>query len=209
MSGASSSSFDAGGLGEAEFLAALQALLPRGAAWPRDPGAAATRFLSAIAARMAALHARGVDLLERESDPAQAVELLAEWEASYGLPDPCVGEAQTIEQRRAALLSRIAEIGGQSRAYFRAVAATLGYEVTIEECRPFRIGASVVGEGLHGEDWIFTWRMRAPAVTVRAFGIGQSGVGEPLRAWGNEALECVMSRIRPAHTTLLYAYDES
>lgn len=193
-------------LSQAEFAAALLALLPRGLAWPREPDAVMVRALTGLAAAVAGLHRRAGDLSEVETDPARTVELLALWERAYGLPDPCVGDGQTLAQRRDALLARIAARGGQSRSYFIAIAAALGFEVTIEEFRPFRFGASAFGDPLQDQDWLFTWRVRAPEDTVRDFRFGESGFGEPFRIWGNAALECVLSRLAPAHTTVLYAY---
>ena len=78
---------DAPDLGEADFLAALQAYLPTGPAWPRDPDTIVTQILSGIARAQARLHARENQLLI-DLFPATTVELLPEWEASVGLPDP-------------------------------------------------------------------------------------------------------------------------
>jgi len=114
-----------------------------------------------------------------------------------------------IEQRRRALLARITARGGQSIAYFREVAAALGYEVTVEEFRPFRFGAGRFGDPLCGEAWAFAWRVRAPETTAQAFRFGRSAFGEPLRAWGNAQLECVLTRIKPAHSVLLFAYGSA
>ena len=194
------------GLDEAEFLAGLQALLPRGAAWPRDPDARLTGLLSGLAATQARQHARTGDLSERESDPALALETLPDWERSYGLPDPCTPLGATIQQRSAALLARIAARGGQSIAYFVEVAAALGYTITVEEFRPFRFGQGRFGTPICGPDWAFAWRVRAPETTVTPFRFGQSAFGEPLRVWGNERLECTLTRLKPAHTVIIFAY---
>lgn len=196
-------------LGEGDFLASLQALMPRGLAWPRDPEAGLTKLLAGLAATQARQHARTGDLSERESDPAQALELLTEWEAAYGLPDPCLPLNATIEQRRNALLARIAARGGQSIAYFTEVAAALGYAVTIEEFRPFRFGSGRFGAPIYGEAWAFAWRVRAPETTVTPFRFGRSAFGEPLRVWGNASFECVITRLKPAHTALIFAYGSS
>ncbi len=192
-------------LGADDFLAGLQRLLPRGLAWPRDPEARLTDLLAGLATTQARQHARTGDLSERESDPAQALELLSDWEAAYGLPDPCLPLNATIEQRRAALLARIAARGGQSIAYFTEVAAALGYDILVEEFRPFRVGAGRVGTPIYGQDWASAWRIRTAASTIAAFRLRRSAVGEPLRSWGNDHLECVMRRLKPAHTTLLFA----
>lgn len=194
-------------LREAEFLAALHGLMPQGPAWPREPGTLIDAVLHAMADRAAAQHARIGVLANAESYPASTAEMLTDWERAYGLPDGCGSEGDSTAQRRAALLSRIAERGGQSRAYFIGVAAALGFTVTIEECRPFRVGVSRVGDPLYGQGWIFTWRVRAPETTIVPFRVGISRVGDPLRSWGNARLECVIRRIAPAHTTVLFAYS--
>lgn len=49
------------------------------------------------------------------------------------------------------------------------------------------------------------WRMNAPTVTYTVFTC-QSACDESLREWGNELLECVMNRYRPAHTQLVFGY---
>lgn len=193
-------------LSTGDFAAALHALLPRGVAWPREPGTVQAQLVAGLAEVVAMLHARAVVLLEVEADPARTVELLAAWERAYGLPDPCVGEVQTIQQRRASLLGRIAGAGGQSRAYYIAVAAAIGFDVTVEEFVPFRAGTGRAGMPCSDNTWQFTWLIRAPAETPRQFRAGQSAAGDPLQVWGNDALECVLGRLKPAHTTLLFAY---
>jgi uncharacterized protein YmfQ (DUF2313 family) len=193
--------------GAADFLAAAQDLLPRGYAWPRDPDATLTHYWQAIADRMAVLHGRALDLLETEGDPALTSEALFDWERAFGLPDECSLPPYTVASRRAALLARMAAIGGQSRAYYIAFAAALGFTITITEFRPFRVGVSRVGDPLYGESWLYAWQINAPAVTIIPFRVGISAVGEPLRAWGNEQLLCELRRIAPAHTVLIVAYS--
>ena len=150
-----------------DFLAAIQALRPRGRAWPTDASAQSTPVWAAVADLLAAQHARASALSEVESDPGQTIELLAEWERAFGLPDPCTPLNPTLQQRRAALLARIAALGGQSPAYLVNVAAQLGYSITITEYRPFRAGLSGCGTPITGpSDW-FRWTVNAPAVTWR------------------------------------------
>lgn len=195
-------------LREAAFLQSAQALLPRGAVWPREPEAVQTRFWAALAQRLAAFHARVRTLSEAESDPAQATEALPDWERAFGLPDACTPAVTDMIARRSALLARIAARGGQSRQYFIGVAATLGYAVTITEFRPFRVGVSAVGDPLYGDDWIFTWRVNVPDANpvISEFSVGISAVGDPLRSWGSTTLECVLNRLKPARTSVIFSY---
>ncbi|WP_251976707.1 YmfQ family protein [Salinicola avicenniae] len=186
----------------------LAALLPQGAVWPRDGDARLSTLLVALAQEFARVDRRADDVI-RESDPRRALELLEDWERNYGLPEPCVANLeQTLQERRDALVSKMTTTGGQSRRYFIDICAALGYDVTIEEFRPFRVGQSCVGDDLTNGPWQFTWRVRAPAVTVRTFKAGRSAVGEPLRKWGNELLECKVSRLAPAHTIVQFAYGD-
>lgn len=189
----------------ADYLSLLQALLPPGAAWTREPAADLTRTLQALAEELARVDIRVEDLLA-EIDPRATHELLADWERVAALPDIVSANAQTVAERRAALVAKLTNVGGQSRAFFIALAARLGYTITITEFRPFRVGINAVGDPLTNGDWGFTWQVNAPAVTVRDFRVGAGAVGEPLRSWGNDLLETVINKYRPAHTHVIFAY---
>ena len=43
-------------------------------------------------------------------------------------------------------------------------------------------------------------------VAITPFRVGAGAVGEPLRAWSNEVIECQFNRLKPAHTRVLFAY---
>ncbi|MES6459323.1 putative phage tail protein, partial [Cutibacterium acnes] len=89
----------------------------------------------------------------------------------------------------------------------REVARALGYVVTIEEFRPFRVGSRVGGR-LYDEPWHHAWQITAPNTHMTYFRAGQSRVGERLRAWGNQALECRINQLKPAHTVVIFAYRD-
>lgn len=145
------------------------------------------------------------ELILTEADPRSIYQLLADWERVLGLPDPCVGQLPTIEQRRAAVVSKVTMKGGQSRAFFVALAAKLGFTITITEFKQYSV-MSPVNTPLCGWQWCFTWRVNAPINTVRNFSV-MSGVNEPLSSWGNALLECAITRFKPAHTHVQFAYS--
>ncbi len=169
------------------YAAQLAALLPVGPAWTRREGSLLARLLFALGGELARLHVRA-DTLLVEADPRSTAELLPDWELTAGLPDPCVAVAQSVQQRRIALVARLTATGGASRSYFIGVGAAYGYTITIEE------------PALH------TWRIRSADVLVTPFRAGLSTAGDPLTSFGNESLECLFNRIKPAHTALLFAY---
>lgn len=114
------------GMSADNYREQLQALLPRGSAWPRDAGAVLTQVLDGMAQEFARVDVR-VDNLLDEVDPRTTFELLTDYERVHGLPDPCVTDALTIDQRRNALVSKFSGLGGQSTAYFLSMLERLGY----------------------------------------------------------------------------------
>lgn len=189
-----------------EYRDALAALLPSGPAWPRDPGSTLMMLLRALAAELERIDNRAAQLLA-ETDPASTTELLSDWERVVGLPDPCVTQTQTVAERRQALEGRLTSVGGQSRLFFIQLASRLGYDITIDEF-PSAAAATAGGITFVGDEWAHTWRVNVPAtVGITPFRVGSGAVGEPLRAWSNEVLECQFNRLKPAHSRLLFAYS--
>lgn len=193
-------------LTETDYLRQLQALLPPGPAWPKDDDATLTRLLGALAAELARVDGRAQQLVE-EADPRTVAELFADWERVAGLPDTCAqafGVDQTMAQRRTALVGRLTPLGGQSPAYFIGLAAALGYAITITEFRAHCVNDDVE-QPLYDSAWNFAWQVNAALNTVTAITV-DSTVEDPLSAWGNALLECVMKRLKPAQTTVLFSY---
>lgn len=188
-----------------DYGAAGRALLPRGLAWSQDSGSAQDVVLTSFGATFERSDDAASQFLDG-SLPARALALLPEWEWSTGLPDPCIGEAQTLQVRRQRVVQQVAGLGGQSRAYFLSVADGLGFTgCSITEFAVMTCGSPCTSS-INADPWQFTWRLNVPAgADVRSMTAG-AGCDEPIRTWGNIALECVMRRLKPAHTNLLFAY---
>jgi uncharacterized protein YmfQ (DUF2313 family) len=168
------------------------------------------RVIGGLAAEFARVHSRDCDLLA-ESYPGTALETLTDWERICGLPDPCTGTLGTIQERRAAILVKLASRGGQSRQYFIDIAAALGFQISITEYRPFRVGYGRTSLPLFDSEWQFYWRVTSfeQNQKIISFRVGQSATREPLRFWGNDILECLISNLKPAHTIVHFAYQQS
>lgn len=191
---------------DTDYLRALQALLPPGPAWTRDEDAALTRLLSGLSPEFARLDARALNVLE-EADPRATSELLADWERVAGLPDTCTliaGSVQNTAQRLAAIVARLTTLGGQTPAYFIALAATLGYTVTISEFEPHDVEDDVEAL-IYGSAWRFAWQINAALNTVFELHVTDT-VGDALAAWSNAALECLINAFKPAHTVPIFSY---
>lgn len=188
-----------------DYLNALLSLMPRGRVWPKDPESVQAQALACFTPTFVRSNQDANNLLV-DAFPSTSDNLLPEWESALGLPDPCAGEAPTLQQRRAQVVARLTNNGGQSIAFFIAYAASLGYTVTVTQFTPFRMGQQRMGCQLGTQDWAFTWRVNAPAETITYFSMGQSYMGQPLASWGNAVLECELNVIKPAHTYLNFAY---
>jgi len=168
-------------LGPAEFLAAWQLYLPQGRAWRAkdDPQSVMYGLLSALAERQAAAYARETNLFA-EIDPASTVELVPEWQASLGLPDPCMPPDPPLALEQAQILSRFQAFGGQSIGYFEGVAQTLGASVTITELSDGRVNETACCE---------MWG--APGLgAVEAFAVDDGTCCTPLTSWDAAVAGC-------------------
>lgn len=182
----------------------LQALAPRGLAWPRDADATLTTLLEGFAEEFARVDARAEQLLD-EADPRTTNELLTDWERVAGLPEPCLAHVpQSSADRRQALVAKLTRAGGQSRQFFIDLAASIGYAITITEFSPQDV-TSDVDYPLYGEDWAFAWKVNSALNTVTELTV-EGAVDDPLAWWGNEELECVIGDRKPAHSVVIFAY---
>lgn len=184
----------------ADYEALIAALMPRGPAW-----ADGDALFTAPADEWARAHNRAYGLLA-ESDPRTTAALLPDWERVAGLPDPCVTDAQSTEQRRAALVARLTQVGGQSRTYFIGLAEALGYPgAAVTEFGPATCNGNC-NDAVFSEAWRYAWRLDLTQETAIFTATCNSNCNDALRSWGNTALECVVSRLKPAHSTVLFAY---
>jgi uncharacterized protein YmfQ (DUF2313 family) len=173
----------------------LMQLLPRGPLFPRGEGSGLFKLMQGIGEELARVEARGRALIE-ESDPRTATETLAEWETMLGLPDDAVLEVpSTTEGRRLAIVSKLLRLGGQSRAFFVALAAACGYTATVDDSYGLtvaRSGRLRAGDPVRGTEWAHAWMM-----TVEP----PAGV-----ALTHAELERIVRRAAPAHSAVLFTY---
>jgi uncharacterized protein YmfQ (DUF2313 family) len=178
----------------ADYLEAIQGLLPRGRVWPRESDSVQAQALSGLAPTPQRVDAAGLALLV-DAFPATAVDLLPEWEESLGLPDPCAGEAPTIAARQAQVVARFSGGGGQSVPFFIAFAAALGFTITITEFT----GSLALAN---------TWRVNVPGTVPTDFEFGVGRFGDPFQSVSTDAevLQCEFKRLKPAHTVLEFNF---
>lgn len=192
--------------GPDSYRKAVLKLLPSGLAWAKEKGDLIYELADSIAQEFSRISGRALRLIE-ESDPRTTFELIKEWETTTGLPDECAGPAQTLLDRRNAIIAVLTADGGITPQFYIDLAAHYGFIITITEFKEFKAGLSHAGDPLSNGAWVFTWMVNAPLDTVLHFLAGSGSAGDPLSVWGNGILECVITKRNPAGTIVLFSYN--
>ncbi|MBE0530407.1 MAG: DUF2313 domain-containing protein [Rhodospirillales bacterium] len=197
----------------AAYAEQMVALLPEGPAWDgfRETGGRGRRLLEAKASGFADVHWRFARLLV-EALPPKAFETLAVREAEAGLPDACsAGRATTIPERRQAVGAKWLGSGGGHRIEdFEALAASLGYAVTVTANRPARCGTSRCGERLNPPAVAFHLRVTVHGPRKTRARCGTALCGDPLlKIQRAEDLECRLHKKAHTHVDLTMTYEEA
>lgn len=192
----------------ADYTAQLQALLPTGPAWTREPDATLTALLAGLAEELARADERIGELFE-EGDPRTAQEMMDDWERVLGLPDPCTASATTLAARQLIAWRKLAFQAGQTKAFYIALAASIGVEIEIIEFDPdvddFDGSLTPL---ITGGKYRFVWRVNVLTATdYTLFRVGTSAVGDRLADGGAIDLECMILAARPAHTRVIFTYE--
>ena len=189
----------------AQYRQMLGALLPRGPAWDADD-----LLLTGLALSLAELHGRG-DALMLETDPRSVTELIDRYEEISGLPDSCAPPGvQTLQQRRQRLDAKLNLAGGINEAFYLEQLEALGYTgVTITRYKKSQFTClSVCTDSLYSDEWRYYWRVNMPAATQINPMTAISNATDSLRTWGDTTAECVLNKLAPSHTYVIFRYPE-
>ncbi|WP_086869582.1 YmfQ family protein [Kosakonia pseudosacchari] len=188
-----------------DYISLLSALLPPGPAWsPDDPA------VKGAAPSLLRVHQRA-DALMHEIDPRTTTELINRWERIAGLPDECIPEGtQTIRQRQRRLDAKLNLAGGINEAFYLAQLEALGKKgatITRYIKSPFKC-ISPCTEVVDSPEWRYYWQVNMPAsVDVNAMTCTDN-CASPLRWWGDTVVECVLTKLCPSHTYVVFKYPE-
>lgn len=189
----------------AQYRQMLGALLPRGPAW--DAG---DLLLAGVAPSLAEAHGRG-DALMLETDPRSVTELIDRYESISGLPDSCApAGVQTLQQRRQRLDAKLNLPGGINEAFYLGQLEALGYTgVTITRYSKSQFNClSSCTDSLYSDEWRYFWQVNMPNTTQITPMTAISNSTDSLRMWGDTTAECVLEKLAPSHTYVIFRYPE-
>ncbi|MGL5344860.1 MAG: YmfQ family protein [Plesiomonas sp.] len=138
--------------------------------------------------------------------PFYAHDLLPDWERVL---DVTHENEDTYQQRLNRVLTKIAETGGLSIPYFKRLASSMGYHITIDELDAFRAGRNRAGDTIYSPDVIWIWRVNVFGSKVQTyrFRAGASTAGERLSYFADTVIETVFNDLKPAHTFCYFTYQ--
>lgn len=140
-----------------------------------------------------------------EYNPANTTALIEEWEGFVGIPDDCLSNTGSLEERRKNILLKLAGINATTAQQFENVAAILGFDVTV------RAGVDVVG-------FPYTFPIvlldddAAPFTIIVDLDESLKPSGFPLTfpielsSAFPEILQCFFNKLKPANTIVVFRY---
>lgn len=141
-----------------------------------------------------------------EYDPSQTTDLITEWETFVGIPDDCIDNTGTLEQRRLNILLKLSGINATTAEQFEAIALILGYTVNVQA------GLDVGGFPLT-LPFILLNAAEAPFTIVVTLDAADAPSGFPLTFpftltnGTPDILQCLFDKLKPANTTVIFRYS--
>ncbi|MDD0853003.1 DUF2313 domain-containing protein [Halobacteriovorax sp. GB3] len=196
-------------LDEKSFLELAKSLLPPGRAWSRESGTRLEKILLACTDEFRRIKLHAYKLVN-ETDPSQTSEMLDDWEKLLGFPDERSGplELLSLQARKKLVYTYYTMTGGLTPQYYIDLLKNFGFEIEIDEPRPFRCGMSSCGDGLYNGNWYRTFFVVIKDVPRLYFSAGQSVCGDPLNEPVDNLIESIINRSKPSHMKAHFSYIE-
>ncbi|WP_234427124.1 putative phage tail protein [Kosakonia radicincitans] len=138
-------------------------------------------------------------------------ELINRWERIAGLPDECIPEGtQTIRQRQRRLDSKLNLSGGINEAFYLSQLAALGMPgatITRYDKSAFKC-TSKCTDALWSPEWRYYWQVNMPSAVNVTNMTCSDNCESPLRWWRETIVECVLTKLCPSHTYVIFKYPE-
>jgi len=200
-------------------------LLPPGKVWRPSDQPVLDALIESLALELCRADDKFNDML-RDIDPSTTVDLLDDWERILGLPDECTPDGLTDDQRRIQVVQKLTNVGGISKTFYEFLMTQLGFPTaTVNDYLDFQVGRGKAGDPLSNyfletlevgetigvqlrvEGWRYYFNAHLPATAAEVFEVGDT-VGNPLRDFSNELIECTLKKLKPAHTAVFFTFFE-
>ncbi len=160
------------------------------------------------AATEASLIEKMGEALHSEIDPRSAYYLLSEWGGMFPTDPYGVDlSGMTADQLQLYYYGRLTSRGGQSIAFFEALAASYGIDISIQESPQTVYGDSVYGGDVYCESPNqFQWLVILPQTSISEATYGSAQYGDPYGTIAQSPLVPIIQALKPAHTQVTFSY---
>jgi uncharacterized protein YmfQ (DUF2313 family) len=141
-----------------------------------------------------------------EYDVNNTTQFIEEWERVVGIPDDCIGNNGSLEDRRKNILLKLAGVNATTAKQFENLAALLGFTVVVET----GVETSTFPMTL---PFILLDEAEAPFVIIVTLDASLEPSGLPLTLpfilseQAPEILQCFFEKLKPANTTVIFRYS--
>ena len=140
-----------------------------------------------------------------EYDPNYTTDLIEEWEEFVGIPDDCIGNSGTLEERRINILLKLSGINATTAKQFEYIASILGFDIKVEtgfdsSTLPLTLPFLLISE----EEILFTIVVTLEA-SLKPSGLPLT-LPFTLGILAPEILRCLFDKLKPANTKVLFRY---
>ncbi|EOY5382925.1 putative phage tail protein [Cronobacter dublinensis] len=124
------------------------------------------------------------------------------------MPDECtIEETQTLSQRQRRLAAKVNGYGGINEAFYRRQLDALGYQsVSITQYQ--NEADNPRPDIATDDDYRYLWQVNIPTLATIDVMTCASSCVDSLRTWGDTVIECVINKVAPSHTEVVFAYTE-
>lgn len=171
--------------------------MPRGRVWGKKdlPDTNIYKLIRSLAASFNLVQQQ-IELLAQEYQINLSVDLLPDWETSVGIPDECLMELDTLEQRRNAVISRLRGVPVVTKEEFEALGLELiDQEITVTDGWSFDTANNY--PDTYSRFKMYVQFPFAPTGFPYAFPL-------PFGRFRNDLITCVFDKIKPANTIIIY-----
>lgn len=132
---------------------------------------------------------------------SETVQLIEEWEQAVGIPDQCISTEYPLDDRRKHVIAKFKALGCATEADFIALAAYLGYTITIKQLGTFAYppyDVPFIPISLPGARWIWIIEGHNVAASVPPYDV-------PFDVdTGSSILQCFFEKLKPVNTVLIF-----
>lgn len=188
---------------EESITNSTSAFMPGGrsfAAKGRD-GSILRKFLQGVSKELFRIDEQ-MNLMSEDYDINKTTQFIEQWESAVGIPDDCFGGTGTLEDRRKAVLAKLAKMNLTTEQDFIDLATFFGVSVTIRSGKEASVFPMTFPIVLFGSD------KEARFTMVVEFGTPTDGFPFVFpfvfTESANNLVQCLFNKLKPANVQIIY-----